>query len=624
MKKRNIILKSMLWYFVINLFVALLINIIYITNTNITFNFLSGLYIFIAAISNTSIFFILFTIVFGIIFFILPSKKLLFTFMLIFIPFFHIFLFIDAIIYKTFKFHFNSLVLNLFLTEGAFDSVKISLINFIFLIIILIILFVGEYLILKKIFFKCTKYYFNYKYLKIIGLILLVFILADKSFYAFADLFGETKILYISKALPSYQPLTIKRTVKNIFGYEAAKKTSLKISQTNNINYPKSNLIFDTPYINPNFIFIVIDGWRFDMLEKNITPNIYNFSKKNYVFKNHYSGGNASRFGVFSLLYGVYGNYWHQFLQNQISPVFLDYLMELDYKFKITSSTKLTYPEFRRTAFNKLQDNIDDEFDGKNAAEKDIVQLDNILNWLKENEYSHNQIFAFSWFDAPHGPYNYPDEFEIFIPSKKSANYITVSNKDYDLLKNSYKNAIFFNDYLIGKILEYFTNSTYYDNTILIITADHGEEFNEHGFLGHTSAFTKFQSKVPLIIYLPETIKKSNNINIDTEIYHLTSHHDIIPFLMELLGCKSKPALYSNGKNIFTNNYYESVFVAGWDDAAIITDKFTFVFSTQSWNSSLFEVRDSSYNLIEEDRNIVKNYTHLFQNTLSEMGSFFK
>jgi hypothetical protein len=40
------------------------------------------------------------------------------------------------------------------------------------------------------------------------------------------------------------------------------------------------------------------------------------------------------------------------------------------------------------------------------------------------------------------------------------------------------------------------------DNTIVIITADHGQEFNENklNFWGHNGNFTKYQTQVPLII----------------------------------------------------------------------------------------------------------------------------
>ena len=622
MKDRLAVIKTMSWFLFINLVFSLLINIIYINNTSLSSGIWPISFLFTAMVSNTSIFFLLFAIIFGTILAFLPYKKLLFSLMMVFIPLFHIIIFVDAIIYKTFKFHFNSLVLNLFLTEGASDSVKLGTGNLILFSIIIITILLAEYILLKKLYKRAEKHIGGYRQLKFVLAIIIAFILADKSMYAVADLFGETYILQLSRAFPLYQPLTVKRTFRKYFGYEAAKKTSVRINKSSLLNYPKEELDFSTIEDKPNIIMLVLDAWRFDMHNEEVTPNIYRFAQENIEFTNHFSGGNASRFGVFSLLYGIYGNNWHLVVQNQTSPVLLDYLMKLDYDFKITASARLTYPEFRRTAFSLLQDYIEDDFPGSGAEQKDLLQTNRVIDWMKSVENSDKPFFLFSWLDAPHGPYSYPNEFEIFTPSKKSANYITTSGKDYDLLRNSYKNAIAFNDHLIGRIINYLKTSPHYDNSIIIITADHGEEFNEHGFLGHTSAFTKYQSQVPLVIHIPEKYRKNNNLIKPVRHNYMTSHNDIIPFLMETLGCKSSADIYSNGLNIFKHSGHKGVFVSGWSDAALITEENSIVFSTQSWNSNKFEVRDASYRKIRNYGEVMKNNAEIMHDTLLEMGAF--
>jgi membrane-anchored protein YejM (alkaline phosphatase superfamily) len=105
-------------------------------------------------------------------------------------------------------------------------------------------------------------------------------------------------------------------------------------------------------------------------------------------------------------------------------------------------------------------------------------------------------FYAFLFFDAPHGPYSYPDNFEKFKPSNKNPNYVTTSRKDAVALRNSYKNAICFDDTLIGSLLDTVRKKGLLENSIIIITADHGEEFYETGFWGHTSAFSRYQTQV--------------------------------------------------------------------------------------------------------------------------------
>ena len=67
------------------------------------------------------------------------------------------------------------------------------------------------------------------------------------------------------------------------------------------------------------------------------------------------------------------------------------------------------------------------------------------------------------------------------------------------------------------------------DNVLLVVTADHGEEFGEHGRLGHGTNLHREQIHVPLLIRWPGTLKPGR---IDTPV----SLIDIYPTLVELLG----------------------------------------------------------------------------------------
>ncbi|MDD4155997.1 MAG: sulfatase-like hydrolase/transferase [Candidatus Cloacimonetes bacterium] len=621
MNKKYELINTIFRYLCINFFITLSLNFIYLSNIKFTLDFSTISYLSIALISNTGIFYLAFSLIFGIICFFLPIKRLIDTLLLTILPLFHIFIFIDAIVFKTFKFHINSLVINLFLTEGATDSVTISKSNYILFGLIALIMIILEYFTLNYIHKKSSTLNYQTKQLKTFLLILIIFIISDKTYYSISDLLGKTYILSLSRTFPYYQPLTIKRAVRNLTGYESAKKTNFSINSKSTLKYPKKDLIFTEIQDLPNIMVIVIDAWRFDMFNQDTTPHIYNYSKNNLIFENHFSGGNASRFGVFSLLYGMYGTYWQQFLQTQSTPVLIDKLSELNYNFKITSSTKLTYPEFRRTAFSKIQDTIEDNFPGENHEYRDILQADRLINWLKTKENTTNPFFTFSWFDAPHGPYSYTKEFEVFTPSKKSANYITTSKRDYTLLKNSYKNAILFNDDLVNKILNYLKTTSYYDNTIVIITADHGEEFYENGYLGHTSAFSKYQTKVPLILHLPDNMLNKYNLQDNQVFKNLTSHHDITPMLMSAIGCMSDDNVYSCGINLLIH-HDKPVFSSGWNDGALISNDNYIIFSTESWNSSKFEIRDNDYNLLKNTNNVMKTMATPLQEIIYQMGAF--
>lgn len=97
-----------------------------------------------------------------------------------------------------------------------------------------------------------------------------------------------------------------------------------------------------------------------------------------------------------------------------------------------------------------------------------------------------------------------------------------------------YKNSVRYADNLIQKVLDYLEEKHLLDETIVVISSDHGDEFNDNklNFWGHGGNFTDAQIKVPLVIHWPG--KKPANIE------YMTSHLDLVPTLLpEVLGCET-------------------------------------------------------------------------------------
>jgi hypothetical protein len=346
----------------------------------------------------------------------------------------------------------------------------------------------------------------------------------------------------------------------------------------------------------------MLDAWRYDMLSENLTPNIHHFSKEAIVFKNHFSGGNCTRFGVFSLFYGINSYYWHQFLSERQSPVLIDTLQKIGYDFKIITSANCNNPEFRSTAFVTIPEAISDDHDGTNAETKDPEVTRKFLEWIqsREQQKETKPFFSFLFFDAPHGPYSYPDNFDHYKPSNRSPNYMTVGKKDAVALKNSYQNAIKFNDHLTGQIIKSLKDTKLIDNTIVIITADHGEEFYESGFIGHNSAFTTEQTKVPFIMYVPDRNPE--------EITYMTSHMDVVPTILDLFEITTPHEKYSQGSNLLNGKGHDYAVISSWDTCSVRTTDHIIVFSLKSYKGNYFEILNTDYSLAENESDLQKKY----------------
>jgi membrane-anchored protein YejM (alkaline phosphatase superfamily) len=88
-----------------------------------------------------------------------------------------------------------------------------------------------------------------------------------------------------------------------------------------------------------NVLLIVIDAMRADALVPDIAPSLAGLASGAVRFDRHYSGGNSSRTGMFSLFYGLPPTYWEAFARVGRPPVLMDMFAKRGYQFGIFSST---------------------------------------------------------------------------------------------------------------------------------------------------------------------------------------------------------------------------------------------------------------------------------------------
>lgn len=521
----------------------------------------------------------------------------------------HIATIVDIFIYKIFHYHLNSMAVNLIFTPGGLESLdQKSSVKIIFAIISLLLLS-GEYLL--------SRLSFNIKKLKIYLYILLFSVLADKSMSAYAAISDVVWITENMKVFPLYQPFKIRSFAEKYFGIKAEREI-ITGKAKGRLRYPLSEIKIDPKKKKFNIIFLVIDSMRFDMFDKEIMPEIYSFAYKNkaFIFKNHFSGGNATRFGIFSIFYGIYGNYWFDISGERKAPVLMDTLQKLGYETAIFAAARITYPEFDRTCFvNIPYTNIYDRPEGS-KVDKDCQINQKAIEFISKKRK--NPFFAFVFYDSPHGSYEYPKNLEKFKPSAENFNHLTLNPSNIKPVFNRYKNSIYFCDSLIGKLIQQLKSLKLLQNTIVIITGDHGEPFFERGYYGHNQNYSDYEIRVPLIFYIPD--KKGS------EILLYTSHMDIAATLMNILGVKNPDLDYSQGISLFNEDKLkERKFLAAfsWDTAAIITPEHTAIFPTESFIPGGIKIYNANFEEVK-DKNLKKSFNPLFSEFARQYRYFYK
>jgi arylsulfatase A-like enzyme len=133
-------------------------------------------------------------------------------------------------------------------------------------------------------------------------------------------------------------------------------------------------------------------------------------------------------------------------------------------------------------------------------------------------------------------------EGNIWFPEKAFGN-ILKQIKDIQYLPSVYKAAISYIDEQIGVFLDAMKECGLYDNTIIIVTSDHGENLLEHGM--YCSHFKLFDTttKVPLIVKDPE-------LNLGKEVKSLCQHIDIFPTLLSRLNIDADVSSKVQGANL--------------------------------------------------------------------------
>ncbi len=515
------------------------------------------------------------------------------------------YLVLDGIVYNIYRFHINLFFIELFFID--FENFGFTTGILMFGIGVLAFVFFVEYYIIKY------AQNMSSRFLYLLIPVSLMFVFSQIiHIYAFAN--DRTDITSISPRLPLYFPITSSSFVKkhgNIGKNLGLGDKLAKVSKENSsINYPKKQISSKIEKDSlPNIIYIVLESWRFDMMDSIISPNIYKFSKKSIYAKNHLSTGNSTTSGIFGMFYGIHPTYWDAVKANSSiidNPVLIDLLKENDYSFGVFTHSNFTRFKLSAAIFNNID--MYEKFKGNKDWEKDKDMNKRFINFIEKNRTK--PFFGFIFYTSTHHAYSYPENREKFGSAGKINMGLVNNNTDPRPYINAYKNAINYVDSMVNEIIITLRTNKIDTNTIVIITSDHGEEFNDNreNYWGHGSNFTKYQTNVPLIMYLPGKSPE--------QIDKQTSHIDIAPSLIqEVFKVEDNIDYYSNGRNIFSlSNDIRPLVSASYVNHALIIGKD--VFAVYPFSLKKYKVDDINSKVKSINQS-------LFRQGVNEMNWFY-
>lgn len=368
-----------------------------------------------------------------------------------------------------------------------------------------------------------------------------LFVVAN-GWYAWADAHYQVGITQESGHFPFYRPATAKRLFRKMGVTDFEQRPAPPAAANRALYYPSQPLECASP-THQNVLLIVVDAWRGDHLDPVHTPRMWELVPESLRFMNHISGGNVTRFGIFSIFYGIPGSYWFPVLGHQTPPVMMSELVRQQYELKILGSAPLVHPEFDRTVFSGIS-GLRLKTPGDTPYERDRRVAADMAAFLSDPARASKPFFGFLWFNSVHSYSIPPDDPMPFQPSWSEVNHMALG-PDFDKTPylNRYRNALHFVDSQVGVAIDALRRSGQMDNTLLIVTSDHGEEFNDTGknYWGHNGNFSPYQLHVPLLV-------RGRGWQPGAQVTYLTSHNDLAPTVAtDVLGCNTPSLAYSSG-----------------------------------------------------------------------------
>ena len=296
-----------------------------------------------------------------------------------------------------------------------------------------------------------------------------------------------------------------------------------------------------------NIVWITIESFRFDAINERVMPRLYAWRDQFQVRldRNHWSGGNATQFGIFSMLTGLSGTQFSDSLVAKRSSPFLALLAENKYRLRFGSHFYMKYGGLFRLL---PASSVFGEFHIPRERDQRDRQMVELFLRDRQTRDAQQPAFDFLTFDATHWPYYYPENNRRFQPDPVVSASLHVLRGETDLtaIRNRYGNACDAVDEQIDLVLQDLKTRGDFENSIVIIVGDHGEEFQERGQITHSAGLNDFQGRTTFWMHLPGPGPAAIDLS------RPTVHMDIVPTLLEALGF-TEDILYTQGRSILSD-----------------------------------------------------------------------
>ena len=341
----------------------------------------------------------------------------------------------------------------------------------------------------------------------------------------------------------------------------------------------------------PNILIIVLDTVRWDHLScygyaKKTTPLIDQLAERGVLFQNAFSASCWTPPAHASLFTGMYPSSHGVFMGDSCLDVphqtFAEILRTGGYHtLGISGIPQLTAAKQFNRGFDeyvepwkfaqqpwdlpkwKTRMRMSLHLDERNTR----YIYEKVAQWIK-NQKKSIPFFIFANFNTAHTPYHPPpryrkkflnetggglDEEKLERLMSKDgflymAQKMVVTPAEFTTLQSLYDAEIAYLDNTLGQLFKLLRHRNILDDTVIVLLADHGENFGDHGLMYHQFCLYDSLIQIPMIWHYPRLIKGAQNVQ------SLVSIVDVLPSVLRLIGLSTESYPYLHGHPLFDDD----------------------------------------------------------------------
>ncbi len=260
-------------------------------------------------------------------------------------------------------------------------------------------------------------------------------------------------------------------------------------------------------------VWIVVDSLRADRLagggyHRTLTPNLDAFAARSVVFSQARSQSDNTSESFPSFLGSQYPSYFLAVPpEPRLNHTMASVLAGQGYRTGVVTPIRLI-PEYALAGFDVAKQDISHRHSfvyGVTSVPVTVSAEELLRQWHSD------PFFLLVHYYDPHGAY---------IPHERF--YFGSSSED------AYDSEVAYTDHFLGKLLALLEENGFLEDTIVVIHADHGDSFGEHGNVAHGGSLFDEVVHVPLLLYVPGVAPR--------EVDEPVGLVDVMPTLLDIMG----------------------------------------------------------------------------------------